>query len=232
MDFESSRAPRLVVAVFCLRIDPRSDVGGAVVIIVPEQVAGEAHFPRRMPVRFVGQIRPPHEGGEVLQTNAHLVEHVLQARRDFANDGCGIADFGRMIHRLLENFEVPIVKIDAGAIGRLRRPGIGEDEVAGDRDDLFLDRCELYFLRGDQVLAAFPFRLRIEKADRFQEAGGIEIRDGEAREIDQGAVLPLVAFHAVLRFRAPAGFGAIPFREIDRDEVAIVREALGAQNSR
>ena len=61
-----------------------------------------------------------------------------------------------MIERLLEYLEMPVVEIDAGAISRLGRAAVGQNQVASDLDDLFFQGVELWPERGVQI---FPVRV-------------------------------------------------------------------------
>jgi hypothetical protein len=48
-----------------------------------------------------------------------------------------------VVERLLEELEVPVVELRVAAVCGFRRTGVGQDEIAGERNDLLFQRIEL-----------------------------------------------------------------------------------------
>src|SRR4051794_39947094 len=98
-----------------------ADIGCAVVLVIPCQETGDPHASRGMSGRFAFDIRTPKESGELLNADTGLEDRVLRPWRNFADDRRRIADARRVIERLLKHLEMPVVKINAAAVGGLRR---------------------------------------------------------------------------------------------------------------
>src|SRR5437868_15440837 len=129
MNFPRSRAPWIVVAVASDGTDRRADIFRVVVVlVVPEQVTGYANFRRRVPGGFVSDVRSPEKSREFLDADAVVINCVLGPRRGFHDDGRRIARLGRMVGRLIEQLQMPVVEIDTAAIRRLARSRVGEDK--------------------------------------------------------------------------------------------------------
>lgn len=112
--------------------DGGTDVGSAIVVVIPKKIAGDADLARGMSGRFVTQIRRANKSRERLKTDAGTIEGGLCPRSYLANDRGRVARAWRVVGGFGKNFQVPVVKIGAAAIGGLGRAGIGEDEIAGE----------------------------------------------------------------------------------------------------
>ena len=80
---------------------------------------------------FIAQVRGADIGSERLHPNTGTIERVLRARSDLTNDRSRFARARRVVSRLGEEFQVPVVEIAAAAISGFGRAGIREHEVTG-----------------------------------------------------------------------------------------------------
>jgi hypothetical protein len=142
-----------------VRADPLNrcaDIGRTIVLVVPQQKSGNANSLRRLTGRFGFEIGSAKKASQFLNADAVAKDPVLAAWCDLADDRRRIANSRRVIQALVEQLEVPVVKIDTRAICRFRRTGISEDQIGGERDHPFLKRVEQLFLGRIKILAPFP----------------------------------------------------------------------------
>ena len=131
MNFPGGPAPWIVKLSFAGFANGRADIGRAVMLIIPHEISGDANLARGMPCCFVGQIRPAKKARQLLDPSVVVKNIVLGSRCDFANDCSRVADLRGVFRWLFENFQMPIVIVDAGAIRRLRRPRVGHTQITG-----------------------------------------------------------------------------------------------------
>ena len=203
------------------RADCCSDIGRAVVIVVPQKVSGHADPARGMAGRLIIKIGSSKETGELLDSNPVAIDRVLGSWRDFANDRSGVPRSRRMIKWPFEYLEVPIVKVDAAAIGRFGRPAISQGKITAERDDLFFQGRELLLLRRVQIPAVFSFCLRLKVGGALQKSRGVQVHY-RWNDIGRGAILETIALDAIQSLGvAFETVETIPALEIDLFKLAI-----------
>lgn len=201
--------------------DGCADIGCAVVIVVPQKVSGHADPARGMAGRLIIKIGSSKETDELLDSNLVAVDRVLCSRRDFANDRSGVPRSRRMIKWSFEYLEVPIVKVDAAAVGRFGRTAIGQDEITAERDDLFFQDHELLLLRRVQIFAVFAFCLRLKVGAALQKSRRVQVHYRWS-DIGRGAILETIALDAIRSLGvAFETVETIPALEIDLFKLAI-----------
>ena len=79
MNLPRGRAPGMMVIVLAHGGDARADIRAAVMIIVPQEITGEANLARRIAGRDRLAIGRTHEAGQFLETDAGAVKLILQS---------------------------------------------------------------------------------------------------------------------------------------------------------
>jgi len=225
MNLPSRGTPRLVIFVRADRADRRSHVGRPIMFVIPQQKPGHSNFPRRMAGRLDGQIRRANKSGQGLNADVVTKNGALGSWRNFAHDRRRIANSRRVIERLFEELEMPVVKIGTTAIGGFGWTAVGEHQVAGQRNELFFERIEELPMGAGEVFSAHAFRLGFECREISQERSRVLREKRPASQIDGRTVLETIAFNPI---RSLGGsfrvITALPGCEIDFLELAIFRD--------
>src|SRR5947207_8156960 len=163
MNLPRGRAPWIVVTIARDRTNRRAYVFRVVVVlVVPEQVTGHSNLLRGVSGRFVGNVRSPKESGQLLDPNAVAKDGVLRPRRDLHDNGRWIAGLRRMVGRLVKHLEMPVMEIDAAAVGRLAWARVSEDEITGQRNQRRFQNLQPPLLIRAQIFSAFAFCLGVK----------------------------------------------------------------------
>src|SRR5882724_6422932 len=152
MDLPSSGTPWLMVFVRCNVADSGPHIGFAVVFIVPQEITGDANLLRFVTGRFVRQVGPAKKSGQLLDADVVAIDRALRPRSNLAKNWRWVIRLRRMVLRFFKQLEVPVVEIDAGAIGSFWRATVCRHQIASEIDNLFFERVEFLFFGRSQIL--------------------------------------------------------------------------------
>src|SRR5262249_9548803 len=137
------------------------------------------------------------ERSELLDSDLVGINCVLSPRSDLTNNGSGVSNLRRMLRRFFEYFQMPVVEIDAGTIGRLRWAAVSHPEIARDLNDLLFHRVKLLSFGLGQILPALAGYGGIKLTQALEESGAVEILKLQTGDISGRTVLKRVSLDAV-----------------------------------